>query len=159
MKFAIYIFILLILINSCGEKCPCPNESIIPIFVSYSNNETDTIIIRRYQKGTNFSQLVDSFSWTYDNTSRVNKGDSIWIFAVKLEQRINDKYDWQVINPFDNKNFSISDIIVKPKEIHCGGIFGLDKGPCVSPIVSYKRDNIPVVANDNDPSTWFIIKK
>ncbi|HYC27945.1 MAG TPA: hypothetical protein VEB42_04000 [Chitinophagaceae bacterium] len=145
---------------SCGKKCTCEFETIPPAFVGYNNSEIDTIIIKRFEKGSNFSRQVDSFTLTVSNTVYSRTGtDTTLVYPQNTSQRLSEDSDWQLTNPFDNRTIRVSDIVVEKRVSHCGGIFSMDKQYCISPVASFNRDGVLTKLDMTSPFHAIIIKK
>ena len=59
MKHFICIIFLLFLLGSCTYPCG-KSDGFIINFINYTEQEVSSYNIKRYSKGTNFSNLVDS---------------------------------------------------------------------------------------------------
>lgn len=133
-------------------------ENMMPAFVAYNISEIDTLIIKRFAKGSNFSQQVDSALVTAQRTSYITSGDTTRVIAEILQQ-VSDDYDWQLTNPFDNRTVRVSDIVHERREQHCGGIFGMDPQACTSPVTSFKLNGVTTVPDPNFLYRAIFIKK
>ena len=160
MKYVLIIFIVAALISSCGKKCLCEPEQVIPAFVSYNPGEVDTIVVKRFQKRTNFTEKYDEFLLHSGNAVISSNGDTTFINPqnVGVRQWLN-KWDMQIINPFDGKTVAISDIEIDQQETHCGGIFSMDPQPCFSPITGFKKDGVAVTPDPMRDFRKIVIKK
>lgn len=101
--FCFFLFASLIL-TSCGKDFDCPPENLFPAFVSYQNHEIDTIILRRFKLGNTFSQKIDSAILTINNTQFSRTSDTVTLVTLDLENRLDNRFDWQIYNPFDQKS-------------------------------------------------------
>ena len=154
------IFLLITLaITSCGKDFTCPKEPVVPAYIGYAPQEVDTIIIERYAKGTAFSQRVDTFLLFIGKAAFIRHGDTTIINA--FDQALTVEHDIRVINPFDRKIVSVSGMQFEMKEGHTGGLFGWDnRVACTSPLISYERDNVPVVvANPGNGGNVLFIRR
>jgi len=158
MKLQICILVLVI-VASCGKTHQCPKESLFPAYISYADAEVDTLILRRFQPGSNFTQQVDSTVLTSGNCHFSRTSDTITVFASDDKNRFNDAYDWQISNPFDGKTVSISDLKFEIKEQKSGGLFSSDPSACFSPLLSYKRNAILVTPVQNMGNKYLFIHK
>jgi hypothetical protein len=159
MKIAICLAVLIIILTSCGNTYQCPKQSLITAYVSYADTEIDTIILRRYIVRTNFAQKVDSTILTSNNCSFSRRSDTVELFIHDSKNRFTDEYDWQIVNPFDQKTVSISDMVFHIEEHKSGGLFSMDPGACFSPLLTYKRDNILVTPVPNSGNNYLYIHK
>ena len=159
MKFRICISILTVFLTSCGKTYQCPKENLFPTYISYDDTEIDSIILRRFKLGSNFSQKVDSTLLTYNNCQFSRRSDTVTLFVIDIKYRSNDEYEWQLFNPFDQKTVSISDMKFQIEEYHSGGLFSMDPSPCFSPIISYKRDDTTVTTTTQLGNKYLYIHK
>src|SRR4051794_40392883 len=93
---------LLFFLIACGKKKECPEESLIPAYIGYTDDQLDTLVIRRYDPGNSFSHLVDSTRFTLTNTTRLRIGDTVLVHIPDGIYHFNGQYDWQFNNPFDS---------------------------------------------------------
>jgi len=144
MNVRIYLLLIIVFLVSCGKLHQCPTENLFPSYIAYADSEIDTIILRRFKTGTNFSQLIDSSRLSIVNCVFSKKTDTVTLFANDFKNRINEDFDWQIFNPYDQRVISISDMQFQIEETRSGGLFSMDPSACISPITSYKRDNITI---------------
>ena len=159
MKIPACVCVLIVIMTSCGSPYQCPKQSLITAYVSYANSEIDTVILRRFTVRTNFTQKVDSTLLTSNNCQFIRRSDTVELFLPDIKNRFNDEFDWQIVNPFDQKTVSISDMVFKIEEQKSGGLFSMDPSACFSPILSYKRDNIIVTPVQNSGNFYLYIHK
>lgn len=144
---------------SCGGTCSCMDDSLVPAFIGYDTSELDTVIIKRFAKGSNFGQQLDSFAFTTATVVYSKSGDTTNIVAMRGDQRLSVDSDWQVSIPSGNRTVRISEITIEKREQHCGGIFGLDKTLCINPVLSFKKDGVVTTFNPNDFNHAVYIRK
>ena len=159
MKFQICIAVLVIFLTSCGKTRQCPKENLFPAYIAYADTEIDTVILRRFRLGSNFVQKLDSIILTPANCQFSRRSDTVILFSIDLTNRINDEYEWQIFNPFDQKTASISDMKFQIEERRSGGLFSMDPSPCFSPIISYKRDDTTVTTTTQLGNKYLYIHK
>jgi hypothetical protein len=160
MRVVLFMFILGILISSCGKKCICEPEQVIPAFVSYNQSEVDTILVKRFQKNTNFTEAYDEFLLHSGNAVISVVGDTTFFIPQKIDFRLqHHRWDFLLVNPFDGRRVAISDIEIEQKETRCGGLFGLDPQPCISPITGFKKDGVAVTPDPMGNFRKVVIKK
>jgi len=135
------------------------DDTILPAFIGYSTSELDTVIVKRFAKGSNFSQQLDSFAYTAATVVYSQSGDTTKIVIWQGDQQFTGDSDWQVTIPADNRTIKITDITIPKGEQHCGGLFGTDKVLCVNPIVSYKKDGVVTTFKPNSFGNAIYIKK
>jgi hypothetical protein len=159
MKWMLALSAVSLLIFSCGKKCPCESEPILPAYVAYAPGEIDTIVVRRFVKGSNFSQRIDSVMLTSANARYTAAGDTTVIALANGTLRVIENNDWQIFNPFDNKLITISEISIEKQETHCGGIFSMDRQPCFSPVSSFKKNGVTSTLDQSKTFRGLIIRK
>ena len=133
MKYA-WIFIVVLFVFSCTKNYPCRKESFEVYLKGYTASEADTIIIKRYQTGTNFTVYTDSIVLAYSPLFQ-NSSDSAYRF---YKHSMVENYDYKVIIPSDNKTVAVSDIKFEMNERVSNGCGKPIE--CESPLISYKRD-------------------
>jgi hypothetical protein len=159
MKIQIWIIALIVFLTSCGKKHPCAKENLLPAYVSYADTEIDTIILRRFRPGSNFAQKIDSVMLTSNNCQFYRNADTVILAPLYTANIFNDEYDWQIFNPFDKKTVSVSDMKFQILESRSRGLFGMDPGSvCISPLISYNRDNSIVTSINHAGNYLFIYK-
>jgi hypothetical protein len=107
-------------------------------------NEVDTIIVKRFQKGSGFSVLKDSMVLS----GFLRQMDSTYLIYSSASGYFDGSHDIQYFNPFDQRIVSVSDVVIKLEETR-SSIFAMDRGGCESPVTSYKMNGV-VVKNTNE---------
>ena len=125
---------------SCASY-ECDKELLNLAYVGYLPNEADTIIVKYYQKNSNFSVLKDSVLLMSSSFTIRGNSDTSYVLLLRNDN-INyiNTIELKVINPTDNKTTFISDIRYERNE-GSKGLFSEPRG-CVSPIISYKVNGI-----------------
>lgn len=118
-KLTIFILLavsIVITCASCRKTYNCPKAGLACYYINYDTSEIDSLIVYRYEKGTNFTVFVDS----------INLFDAIYLsqvsndtFRVSIpnikenEQRVNEyiEYDVEIKNIFNNQSNLIKDIV------------------------------------------------
>lgn len=120
---------------SCGEY-PCKEASDYIGLISFTPAETDTIIIRRVTKSTNFSIQKDSLFLNKSNANFQQNGDTVLVLAGSNDGNaiITSDYDYEIFLPGANVTYTLSDI-VEPLQYGRGGKY---KVLCINSIDSYK---------------------
>jgi hypothetical protein len=155
-----FILLIIILITVTSVSCKnyiCSDRLILMTFVGYSLNDIDTLVIRRYESKSNFSNLIDTFPIT---NKALNNGKGYGIYTSSNDTTIvfvNGNYpnngifpgyDWKIFLPANGKIISISNIIGEKKE---GG------QKCENPINSFQVEttiqNEPTFFQTQDYST------
>lgn len=132
-KYLVLIFCYSLCFFSCKRKCPCiPADQLIQI-ISFSKDETDTIIVRRYTKGTNYQTLQDSVLIDSSNCNYIYVGDTLQLATSSLIGHITSNFDFEIFIPSVKRLIKISDITEQQSEGLCGR--------CVNLITKYLMDD------------------
>jgi hypothetical protein len=124
------------LFNSCG-RYPCGNASSFIGLINFTESESDTIIIRRFIKGADFTALQDSMVITQFNAHLQRQHDTLLIlFPFDGNEIITSHYDFEIVLPGINRVYKLTDIT---EDIRYGSKAGA-KVYCINPITSYKLD-------------------
>lgn len=143
---AVYLLISF-LITGCG-KCPCIDSfGKAPAFIGFSINETDTFIIRRYGKGSNFQLLQDTLLADNSVINFQVRNDTIASSSHFSNVNLLSNYDYQLVLPALNKVFNITDMLETKEYQPCNSIFNNTKIQCVNGITSYKINGQPVTVS------------
>ncbi len=131
---------------SCARQ-PCQMANSIPALVSFSQAETDTVVVRRFSKATNFTTLKDTFLLTSANANFQRMNDTTLLLQnIDQYNIITSIYDYEIFIPKANKLFKISDVVEKIQTTNAG----LGKVGCINPITSYKINGQLIT-----PTTYF----
>ncbi len=136
-------FICLLL--SCGKQ-PCYKANSILGLVSFSAAESDTVVLRRFVKATNFASLKDTFILSAATGNFQMSNDTLLILQyVDQYNAVVSTYDYEVSLPKANRVFKISDVMERITSINGG----LGKLACINPIISYKVDGQLISGDKN----------
>jgi hypothetical protein len=128
--------LLMIALGAC-EKYPCQRSiGLRMAFVSFTKAETDTIIVRRFIKGTNLGQLLDSAVVDTALIKFTNRGDTLFPSELNSQTLLNSLYDYQVRVPDGNRIFTITDITEEEKKGRAG-FLSPTRDACYNPITAY----------------------
>lgn len=118
-----------------------------PSFVSFDSSETDTIILRRYAKNTNFNSFLDSTVLTPQNADFHFNVDTLSITSDTTKAKLVSYFDYILYLPSLNRSDSIQNIY-ETRDTKEGG-HDL-KCNCVNQVLFYQlnRDTLPI----SDPS-------
>jgi hypothetical protein len=140
------------LINSCSYSCSNATSTIT--LIGFTSRETDTIIVRKFSKATNFATIIDIFLVNKTNSSYYQKNDTLEISAsYKTDNGLLSKYDYEIYVPYNNKLYQISEIKEDYKSINSG----CKKVGCINSITSYKL-NGQIIIGDKTRTTIIIPK-
>lgn len=152
-KLTISAFILCLILSSC-VKGRCSEASFTLGLVAFEEAESDTIILRRFDKGTNFSTQHDSIFIDILTTPFQKYSDTT---IVKYEtpeglRLLTVEYDYEIVLPESNNIFRLTDIKYT-KHYQASG----EKVMCYSKLDSYKIDG--QLKNPSDINEYILIDK
>ena len=138
------LILLLVILTSLLFSCrniPCMNAFITPVFVGYSSGDLDTIVLRKFEAGSDFQVLEDTAIFTNNDTvaAYYTSNDTT---IVQLNITSGEyKYllpgdDWQLYLPAKNVTISVSNIVSPQMHYKCFG----DCGGCFNQIDSFKQN-------------------
>ncbi len=122
---------------SCGRDEPCAEASAVALrFISFSNAQTDSIVIRKFSNNSAFDTLVDSVILTTSNSSYQKSTDTLAIInnATGGDYPLDINYDYEVYLPNANQLFKISNITQQQTYFRAVPYY---KRGCANPIKSY----------------------
>ncbi|MEJ8842695.1 hypothetical protein WG954_09905 [Lacibacter sp. H375] len=145
MKQLIFISLPLLLLISCSY--PCGKSSGLHLnFVSYTKAEINGFSISRYEKGSNFSNLISSASFDTSLVGLHQRGDTIRYAYFSDEALLPSNFDFKVFIPATNTTYNITDL----KEPQETGIKNGQKVYCVNQIVACKVNGTAVTISYED---------
>ena len=112
MKAALLIatIIFILFLGSCSKTCYCDVAILNPSFVSFDSSETDTIILRRYARNTNFNSFLDSTVLTAQNADFHFNIDTLSISSDTAKAKMVSYFDYILYLPSLNRSDSIQNI-------------------------------------------------
>ena len=146
MKIAaiIKIFLFAVLALMCSCEYPCGRASDFIALVGFTRTESDTIIVRRFTKSTDFSIQKDSLLIDSTNANLQRNGDTLIVLRGWGDNyaTITSDFDYEIFLPGANVTYTLSDI----KEPLQYGSRGGGKVYCVNTISAYKLNGELVTA-------------
>lgn len=104
-----FLFFLWAALISCNY--PCSNCTSTISFVNFSSNETDTVIVRKFQKSNNFTKILDSFVLNNQTSAYYQSNDTLQIVdSYKTDNGLLSYYDYEVFSPEVFKTYIITEI-------------------------------------------------
>jgi hypothetical protein len=105
-------------VQSCSNKKneDCPFLAPHMVFVGFTEDESDTLVVRRYEKGTGFGKLIDTMRVTRAHLQRVEVGkDSFRLVPDNYPQldALLYLHDWQLYLPGAKRIVEITDAVPK----------------------------------------------
>ena len=128
--------LVVILIGSC-RTIPCVESNPTLYFVSFSDPQTDSIVLRKCEKGSAFHTIIDSVIISRNNSIYEKSGDTLHIVTSSYmgEYSLDIQFDYEVYLPLAGKLFQLSNFTEQQTEMKAG--LSLDKNVCINPIKSY----------------------
>lgn len=123
---------------SCSGDCPCLKGNLYFGLVNFSESETDTIIIRRYGKNSNFSIPIDTIP--FYNLSFTRFTDTLYFSYFPETAQLKSSHDYELFFPGAPKLIRISEVNEIVSDQKCNGPLAREKVNCVNDITSYKID-------------------
>jgi hypothetical protein len=110
----------MVLLNACCQqkKCYGVNDLNEIQLNHFTSGEADSIVVKRYQKNSDFSTLVDSFNAVMED-SQTNDSSLV----VYMGSKLNINYDYKIIFPSIEKTYLLTDFSVTERE--CNACFPL----------------------------------
>ncbi len=139
-----FLFVLTIFLYSACSECSCINNDLgVGInFINFDSTEVDTIIVKKYQKGTGFTKKIDSTLFQEGDYRLKRKGDTLSFSSYIGEFSILPQFDYKILLQ-TGRETNITEIVEEQVRGSCSG-----KKLCINPIVSAKMDSILHYFND-----------
>jgi hypothetical protein len=141
MKKTFFIVLPILFLLSCGRTVDCTDPPISLSFISFSPNALSNIIIRKFNKGSNFQSLVDTIQITAANAGIINRGDTSLLNLYDPDQYPKPGFDWQIFIPAINRTIMITDIEKRDKTGKCATMQMPVNCGCYNEILNLKVDN------------------
>lgn len=150
-------FIILLIIcaisNSCTHKCLRVESHIV--LVSYLPAETEAVIVKRFEKNSDFATLTDTFPLNRLNSTYQHKNDTLEIFAsFGTDNGLLSKYDYEIYLPAVNRLYRVTDIAETFESMNPG--LSCKKVECLNSIRSYKVNG--QLMNGNPEYAFYLVK-
>ena len=149
-KIKVYNFFVIVLLFtclvtvSCKKYIDCGLGQLTLSFVSFSDSEIDTIIVKRFDKNNGFLNTLDSIVIDMNTSNNANYNDTVVInFSIRNDNNFSSKYDYIIYLPKIERTYKVNNIIEQyDKMRNSGGLFSFDKRYCVNNITTYSIDNV-----------------
>ena len=122
---------------NCGEA-----EGLRISTIGLTAVEIDTIILRKFTKGSGFTSRIDTLSVNSSNALfqfPYTTKDTSFMGVLSAGVLLKSKYDYEIYIPAVNKLVSITDIS-EPQQRMKKGLFNTSKEYCVNAIQSFQQD-------------------
>jgi hypothetical protein len=139
MKKAILIFTVIIGLLSCQREIECRDPDTDLSFIAFSQSTLDTIILRKYTKGGNFQNQIDTSIYSSSNSFFSFRGDTSDLSLRNGQHILKFDFDWQIFLPAINRTILITDIKKIDKTQPCGSFS--THCICDDEVASIKVDN------------------
>ncbi len=148
-----FFIIISIAFFSCSYECS--NATVNFSLVSFQAAETETIIVRKFTKMSNFTSLLDTFSLNQLNSSYSNTNDTLEVRnSYGTDNGLLSKYDYEIYLPAINRLYKVSEINEEFRSINQG--LSCKKRGCVNSFKSYKVNG--VLVNVNSYYTLYFVR-
>ena len=108
-QFSIFLLIICATFNACKHECKRAASNIA--LVSYLPAETEAVIVRKFEKNSSFTTMIDTFYIFILTSSYQNKNDTLEIFAsYGADDGLLSKYDYEIYLPGINRLYQLTDI-------------------------------------------------
>ena len=131
-----------LLFSSCGQYPCSPSIGLRFALVSFKPAEADTVMLKRYPKGSNFSTVIDSVLVDSTLLTFTNRNDTLFPSTLLKQTLLLSQFDYRLTIPAINKTYSVTDIIEEEKKWK-EPLFGA-KEDCTNPITGYTIDGTRV---------------
>jgi hypothetical protein len=141
----LYAYILIIVFAGCKEY-PCERAFAGIGLVGFSRSETDTVLVKKYEKSTNFAALIDTILLDSTKYNYVTYNDTLRVlFSFGKDFGLTSDYDYKIILPSTGKEYQMTEITEDFRSMRYG-FLGTDKVACVNSLRSYNVDGQTVTA-------------
>ncbi|MBY0535637.1 MAG: hypothetical protein K2P88_07290 [Chitinophagaceae bacterium] len=138
------------------KEYPCTEAVTNIAFISFPVDETDTILVKKYEKASNFTILIESFSINQTNSNYCRYNDTLQVsYSFGLDNGFLSKYDYKIELPKVNRQYLITEITEEYRSIRTG--LSMDKIGCINFIKSYQV-NGQVISGANNYYTFYFKK-
>jgi hypothetical protein len=152
-QFSIFLLIICATFNACKHECKRAASNIA--LVSYLPADTDTIIVRKFEKESAFATIIDEFPLNRLTSTYQNKNDTLEIFAsYGADDGLLSKYDYEIYLPGINRLYQVTEITEEFESMNVG--LSCTKEECLNTIRSYKVNG--QLTNGNPEYAFYLVK-
>lgn len=137
MKQLAYTIILLFLLGSCTYPCG-KSDGFIINFIFYTEQEASTYTVKRYSKGSSFSNLIDSMILDASVISYRLSNDTLQWTSSSSVANLRSDFDYRILIPATGSQYQITEILEPQQE----GRKSMKKPYCRNGIVSCKVNGV-----------------
>jgi hypothetical protein len=120
-----------------------PSDGLQLGLVEFNSADADTIIVRKFERGDNFTKLVDTLQWDQSNVIFYSRADTLQMGEFLGSMLLQSKFDYQVYFPAVSRTFHITEIDEPQVDGNC-----LARVKCENTIVSCELDKGTTQIND-----------
>jgi hypothetical protein len=120
-----------------------PSDGLQLGLVEFNSADIDTIIVRKFERGDNFTKLIDTLQWDQSNVIFYSRADTLQMGEFIESMLLQSKFDYQVYFPAAARTFHITEINEPQMDGNC-----LARVKCENSIVSCKLDKGTTAIND-----------
>ncbi len=115
---------------------PCGKASAHLQFISFSELESDTVIMRRFIKGSDFKNVQDTFLLNSINSGFYRQGDTLDVLhSINSYDLITADHDYEIYLSGANKLYTLTEVT---EDYQRGERSGCQKDYCINRFKSYK---------------------
>ena len=151
LAYIIMLFFAAAAFCACGSYNCGEAEGMRISTVGLTAVEIDTMILRKFTKGSNFTSRIDTLSINPSNALfqfPYTTKDTSFMGVLSPDILLKSKYDYEIFIPAVNKLVRIT-AISEPQQRMKKGLFNTTKEYCVNAIQSFQQDGQMVT-----PNTW-----
>ena len=145
------LFCSFIVLAGCGHKINCTNGYLHFRLINFTEAESKTLIINKYQPMSNFATIYSSDTFTLDSLGyyrligKLNStAETNVIHFIPLNANTTDLLE--VVLPDAGNQFRMSDIVITPKK----ETYSSATKSCYNTDITYKLNNIPVTSKGSN---------
>lgn len=110
----LWVIVMALATQSCNKSGneDCPFLAPKMIYVGFTEDESDTMVIRRFEKNSNFLKLLDTVTITRAHIQRIEVGKDSMRLEPDNYPNLNAGFylnDWQIYFPAANRTVSVTD--------------------------------------------------
>ncbi len=152
VTYFMLVFSAAITFSACGSYNCGEAEGLRISTIGLTATDIDSIVLRKFTKGSNFSSRIDTLSINSSNALfqfPYTTKDTSFMGILNPEVLLKSKYDYEICIPAVNKLVRIS-AISEPQQKMKKGFFNTTKEYCVNAIQSFQQDGQLVIPQN----TW-----
>lgn len=159
LKKAATVLVILLSLNSCAKETECKTGGLNIALTELKPGEDDTIILRTFVKGSNFSDQLKETQLLYPDAMDAQNqifGDTLLLNGYEVKFHDSDKnntgflsaeYDYEIITK--NHSYFFSKLSTLAKTRKCGGLLSLECPDCFSPVVAFVLNQQNKITGEN----------